>query len=137
MKHALAGFCKIGYALLLSGVFMAGIAHATPMQQAKLQWLDKVTARISNFTLNLNEQKQIGPLNVTLRHCDRTPPQETPESTAFIEITEQQQGKELDLLFSGWMFASSPAVNSLEHPVYDIWLVSCQHEVETHNNESQ
>lgn len=111
--------------LLLSLIFIVKPALAEPTGIAHLQWLDKVTARISNFELKLGETTKIGPLSVTLRYCDRTPPEEAPESTAFLEIIEQRTDEEPSQIFMGWMFASSPAVNSLEHPVYDIWLLNC------------
>ena len=56
----------------------------------------------------------------------RTPPQEAPESAAFLEIDEAKQGEEPVALFTGWMFASSPGLNALEHPVYDVWVLECK-----------
>ena len=100
-------------------------AHSLPASVGHLQWLDKVTARISDFSLPVSESRRIGNLEVTLFHCDRTPPEEPPESTAFLQIVEHRPGEEPVLRFSGWMFASSPAIHGLEHPVYDIWLTGC------------
>ena len=116
---------------LRSAVFLALVlafptpAHSLPASVGHLQWLDKVTARISDFSLPVSESRRIGNLEVTLFHCDRTPPEEPPESTAFLQIVEHRPGEEPVLRFSGWMFASSPAIHSLEHPVYDIWLTGC------------
>jgi hypothetical protein len=57
--------------------------------------------------------------------CDRTPPTEPPESTVFLDIYEAREGETQTDLFHGWMFASSPALNALEHPVYDVWALEC------------
>ncbi len=118
--------------IILIAVFVMSLVgyiapvQAMAVQRAHLQWLDKVTARIFDFELEIGQTQTIGVLSITLRHCDRTPPQEPPESTAFLEIREQKTNEtEAALLFSGWMFASSPAVSSLEHPVYDVWVVEC------------
>lgn len=95
---------------------------------AVLQGLDKVTARISTFPASTEEQVQFGTLTIQVRACHKTPPTEPPESTAFLEITDMRPGREPEPLFSGWMFASSPALSALEHPVYDIWVVDCMKE---------
>ena len=96
---------------------------------AVLQGLDKVTARASPVRAPLEQPTQGGTLEVVVRACRETPPTEPPESAAFLEIRElppasDVEGRPVDL-FSGWMFASSPAVSALEHPVYDIWVVDC------------
>jgi hypothetical protein len=96
---------------------------------AVLQGLDKVTARVSTIRAPLDQPTQFGTLEVVARACRETPPTEPPESAAFLQIHElppasDLNGKKLDL-FSGWMFASSPAVSALEHPVYDIWVIAC------------
>ena len=96
---------------------------------AVLQGLDKVTARVSTIRTPLDQPTQFGTLEVVARACRETPPTEPPESAAFLEIHElppasDVNGAPVDL-FSGWMFASSPAVSALEHPVYDIWVIDC------------
>lgn len=96
-----------------------------PAAGAVLQGLDKVTARISTFPVSTSEEIRFGTLSIRVRACHKTPPTEPPESTAFLEITDIRSGAEPVLLFSGWMFASSPALSALEHPVYDVWVVDC------------
>jgi hypothetical protein len=96
---------------------------------AVLQGLDKVTARISTVHAPLDQPTRFGTLEVVARTCRETPPTEPPESAAFLEIRElppasDANGVPVDL-FSGWMFASSPAVSALAHPVYDIWVIDC------------
>lgn len=92
---------------------------------AVLQGLDKVTARISTFSASTEEEVQFGTLSIRVHACHKTPPTEPPESTAFLEITDIRPGEAPVALFSGWMFASSPALSALEHPVYDVWVVEC------------
>jgi hypothetical protein len=96
---------------------------------AILQGLDKVTARVSPVRASLDQPTQFGTLEVVVRACRETPPTEPPESAAFLEIRELPPASDVESapvdLFSGWMFASSPAVSALEHPVYDIWVVDC------------
>ena len=90
-----------------------------------LQGLDKVTARISKFTVELDTPVVFGTLEITARNCHKKPPEEPPESAAFLEIREKQQGASVKLLFSGWMFASTPGLSALQHPVYDVWVLDC------------
>ena len=90
-----------------------------------LQGLDKVTARISTFEIPLDREVRFGTLSIVVRSCHRTPPTEPPESAAFIQIDEVGDDAS-QRLFSGWTFASSPALSALEHPVYDIWVLECR-----------
>ncbi len=97
---------------------------------AVLQGLDKVTARISQVRAPIDVPTSFGTLEIVARTCRETPPTEPPESAAFLEIRELPPASDPDAptkeLFSGWMFASSPAVSALEHPVYDVWVVDCE-----------
>lgn len=93
---------------------------------AKLQWLDKVTARTSTFTMKVGETKAMSSLRITLRACRENPPIETPEAAAFLEVTEIKPGEQAEPVFSGWMFASSPALSAMENPIYDVWVLGCE-----------
>ncbi len=92
---------------------------------ASLQGLDKATARISNFTAPVGKPVRFGSLSITVRTCRTNPPEDRPESAAFLQISELRRGMPEKQLFSGWMFASSPALSALDHPVYDIELLAC------------
>ena len=102
-------------------------------QTALLQGLDKVTARVSPVRAPLGIPTYFGTLEIVARSCRETPPTEPPESAAFLEIRELPPASDAEAppidLFSGWMFASSPAVSALEHPVYDVWVVDCEEPV--------
>ena len=98
-------------------------------EQALLQTLDKITARIATVEVSLNQPLRFGTLEIELKHCAFRPPEEPPEAAAFLEIRDigfaNDSTQDKIIVFSGWMFASSPAVSSLEHPVYDVTLLAC------------
>jgi hypothetical protein len=110
---------------------LAAPAHAIQMEEAVLQGLDKITARISTIKVAVGETVNFGSLQITLRACDKKPPEETPESAAFLQIVEQKPGEQPVTRFSGWMFASSPALSAMEHPVYDLWVLDCANKGDT------
>jgi hypothetical protein len=88
--------------------------------------IDKVAARTAKFDANLRQKVFYNTLIITAYACKTRPPEEPPESAAYLEIQERKPDGTTQKLFSGWMFASSPALNALEHPVYDVWVVSCK-----------
>jgi len=112
----------VGAALVLA----TSPAHAIQMEEAVLQGLDKITARISTIKVAVGDTVSFGSLQITLRACDKRPPEETPESAAFLQVVEQKPGEQPVTRFSGWMFASSPALSAMEHPVYDLWVLDCE-----------
>ncbi|MCF6198255.1 MAG: DUF2155 domain-containing protein [Hyphomicrobiaceae bacterium] len=88
--------------------------------------LDKVSARISHLEVPLNTTVEFGALLITARTCFTRPPTEPPHTTAFVEIEEVKLNDSKETLFSGWMFAESPGIHGVEHPVFDVWLTSCK-----------
>jgi hypothetical protein len=93
---------------------------------AELQALDKTSARVTKFTVPFGQKVKFGTLVVSVTDCRKSPPEDEPESAAFLDIEERQPGAAvMQPLFQGWMFASSPALNPLEHPVYDVWVLDC------------
>lgn len=112
-------------ALVAMFLLPVGIAAGEPGKTVELQWLDKVTARTRTFQVSIGETVKFGALVITVQACDRTPPTEPPESTVFLDIYEARPDETPTDLFHGWMFASSPALNALEHPVYDVWALEC------------
>lgn len=100
---------------------------STPI--AEFTGLDKITGRIISFDVYMNETVQFGSLQVTPRVCYMRTPEEPPQTTAFVEVQEVVnvgETRELRTIFSRWMFAESPALGAIEHPVYDVWLTSCK-----------
>ena len=100
-------------------------AQALPSGIAVLQGLDKVTARISTIRAPVDVSVRFGTLLIQARTCQKKPPEEPPETAVFLEIYDTRSGGPPELVFTGWMFASSPALSALEHPVYDIWALDC------------
>ncbi len=105
-----------------------------PRRVAELQALDKVTARVSVLRANVGEAARFGTITVTVRACHARPPDETPDSAAFLDVADARAlrlpgGREVPAgqsVFRGWMFAERPAVSMLEHPVYDLRLLACR-----------
>src|SRR5262245_20082574 len=87
--------------------------------------LDKVTAKISRLEVPLNQTATFGALKVTPRVCYTRAPTEPPKTTTFVEVDEVQLDGKEKKIFSGWMFADSPGLNAVEHPVFDVWLTDC------------
>lgn len=90
--------------------------------------IDKITGRIHTFDVYINETVQFGALQVTPRVCYSRPITETPKTTSFVEVDEITLDAKIRRIFTGWMFADSPGLNAIEHPVYDIWLKDCKME---------
>ncbi|KCZ94062.1 DUF2155 domain-containing protein [Hyphomonas johnsonii] len=128
------------------GLSLLGAAHAATFVQkdrATLRALDKITGRSTDIEVKVGEPVVFGSLKVELKACYQTPPEEAPESAAFLKIDSTQPvavetmdaavaAEEVETvnednpeLFSGWMYASSPGLSALEHPVYDIWVIRC------------
>jgi len=101
-------------------------APAGPPVIVVMQGLDKITARISTFEAPLGQTMKFGTLEIVARACRKRPPEEPPETAAFLEVIDARPDEVPVPLFTGWMFASSPALSALEHPVYDVWVLDCR-----------
>ena len=121
---------RILIATLAFAALSVSFAIADPHATAVLQTLDKVTARVSTVEVEVGRTVRFGSLLIKVQSCDKRPPEETPESAAFLEVSEQREGEAPLRIFTGWMFASSPALNALEHPVYDVWVLDCKNRIE-------
>jgi len=107
------------------------IVTAPPAQKivnpsAVFSGLDKITGRITSFDVAINETVQFGALQVTPRVCYTRPPTDTPNTDAFVDVDEVTLQGEVKHIFTGWMFAASPGLHGVEHPIYDIWLTDCK-----------
>jgi len=102
------------------------IEDAVPQNRVVLRALDKITARITEFELEIGEELRFGTLSLVARYCRTRPPIEPPETFVFLEIDDLKRGGLRERVFEGWMVASSPALNALEHPVYDVWVINCK-----------
>jgi hypothetical protein len=122
----IANHSLVAAALLATTLAEPARAEMTPEPMALLEGLDKITARVSKFEAPVGAPVQFGTLTVRIRDCEKSPPEDTPESAAFVEIDETRPGETRKRVFSGWIFASSPALSALEHPVYDVTLLDCR-----------
>lgn len=116
--------------LLAAALGLPLAAQAEPIKNpvAVFSGLDKITGRIISFEVLIDETVQFGALQVTPRVCNTRPPTEPAQTTAFVEVDEITLANEIQRLFTGWMFAASPGLHAVEHPVYDVWLVDCSEE---------
>jgi hypothetical protein len=115
-----------GRAAIVAVALVAAFGARAAQAVAVLQGLDKVTARVSTFEAPIDQPVRFGTLEITVKTCNKRPPEEPPESAAFLEIRELRPGEAPVERFTGWMFASSPGLNGLEHPVYDVWVLDCR-----------
>jgi len=112
----------------LSVVLAASPVHAEIIKNeiAVFAALDKVTGRISHLEIPINQTVAFGALKVTPRVCDTRPPTEVPNTTSFVEVDEVKLNGDVERIFTGWMFAESPGLHAVEHPVFDVWLINCK-----------
>ena len=114
-------------AMAIMTILAGGTAHGETV--AILQGLDKTTARISTIEAPLDQSVRFGGLIITARACVKRPPEEPPETAAFLQIDEILPGSAsagATPVFSGWMLKSSPALSALENPVYDVGVLDCR-----------
>jgi hypothetical protein len=107
------------------------IVTAPPAQkivnkQAVFAGLDKITGRIIKFDVDIGETVQFGALRVKPQACYTRPATEATNTDAFVEVDEITLQGEVKRIFSGWMFAASPGLHGVEHPIYDVWLTDCK-----------
>lgn len=119
------GRVAVGLMAVAFGGSQPAWAQRIENQVAIFAALDKVTARISKLEIPLGETKTFGALRVTPRACNTRQPTEPPKTTTFVEIDEVLLDGATRRIFSGWMFAESPGLNAVEHPVFDLWLTEC------------
>jgi hypothetical protein len=120
-------------ALLLAALPLAtpAVAETIANPIAAFSGLDKITGRITNFDVYIDETVQFGALQLTPRACYTRPPTETQRTSVFLEVDQVSLKGGAQRIFTGWMFADSPALNAIDHPVYDIWLVDCRQQSDT------
>jgi len=112
-----------------------------------LRALDKVTATTEDFSVSIGDSLEYGSLLIDVKHCEKKPPEEIPQTWAFVQVFDSRMDPEMaekeleegdtkliidadgnkrEKIFSGWMLAQRPAISALEHPVYDVWVIDCK-----------
>ncbi len=100
-------------------------AREIDMNTVQMQAMDKITGRVSVIEAPVNSEIRFGSFSIVVRACKTRPPEETPENYAFVDVVDNYNGENPVNIFKGWMLSSSPALNAVEHPIYDVWLLQC------------
>ncbi len=116
----------LAVSLLFSTGSTKALAERVSEPVAEFTGIDKITGRIITFDVYIDETVQFGALQVTPRICNFRPEEESPGTTTFVEVDEITLDRKIRRIFTGWMFAESPGLSAVEHPVYDVWLKACK-----------
>jgi hypothetical protein len=119
---------KRAISVMLALVAAASSAHADHIANpiAVFNGLDKITGITTTFEVPVGQEKSFGGLVVKADACYTRPVTEEPKTTTFVEVDEVEADKTRKRIFSGWMFAESPGLSAVEHPIYDVWLTGCR-----------
>lgn len=126
---------KVGvFGAIVAGALVLGaVAEPAAAQTAAvLRGLDKVTGHTKDIVAPLGRPQRFGRLEIVARACEKARPEDPPEVKAFIEVYDNPVSRdpktpaERVKIKEGWIFASSPALNALEHPIYDVWAIDCR-----------
>ncbi len=123
-----ARLAAIGAIATLAFAFAPAAQAAT----AVLRGLDKTTGIARDFNAPVGRKVKFGTLDIVARSCAKRAPEEVPEVSVYLDVVDHpivsadQTAPDERKIFSGWMFASSPALNALEHSSYDIWAIDCK-----------
>ena len=127
--NAARRFVSAALAAAVAGLVLAPLGAAAARIEnpvATFSGIDKITGRITNFDVYIGETVQFGALQVTPKVCYSRDDTEAQKVTSFVEVDEITLDRKIRRIFTGWMFADSPGLNAVEHPVYDVWLTECK-----------
>ncbi len=116
----------LGCIALAASFAAPAAATDIPMDTVVYGNLDKVTGRVNTMSGGIDTPIHFGTLEVVTRACFTRPPEEPPENAAFVEVFDIPEEGDKKKVFSGWMYASSPALSALDHPVFDLWVLRCE-----------
>lgn len=118
---------KFLLSLLAGASTFCGSANAAEIEtnSAVMQAMDKVTGRVSKIIVPVNSEVTFGDFSLVIRSCKKRPAEEAPENFAFVDVTDKSFGDQEYNIFRGWMLSSTPGINAIEHPIYDVWLLEC------------
>lgn len=127
-KDRIKRAAQIALITVLAGMGSLHAARAERISNpvARFSGLDKITGRITTFDVYINETVQFGALQVTPKVCYSRTEDEAPRTDAFVTVDEITLDRKIRRIFTGWMFADSPGLNAVEHPIYDVWLKDCK-----------
>ncbi len=117
---------KLCLLLILSVfLFISPVLSQTEKPILSLKILNKITGRVHEVSVVVGGMLQLGNLTVLVQACRMNHPEDFPETVAYIQLNEKRNSQK-DQIFSGWLFASSPSLNGVEHSVFDLWPVACK-----------
>ena len=127
---AVAKINSLFMATALAGGMMCSVANGAEINTniARMQAMDKITGMVRVIDLPVNSEVKYGSFSIVVRSCKTRPPEETPENFAFVDVVDNYKSENPINIFRGWMISSSPSLNPVEHPIYDIWLLSCEND---------
>lgn len=135
-KPSNTALCALLFLFVLLTAPLPAMAEMEDYPVVKLQSLDKSTARTMTFEARVGSTVKFGSLYIKVQSCRKAPPIDTPEAASFLQIWEVTPDEKASWVFSGWMFASSPALSAMDHPIYDVWVIDCMGQAETASVES-
>lgn len=116
----------LSFIVVFLGFALSAQAAMIDYQEVKLQVLDKSMARTVTLKAKVGSTIEYGSMFIKIQACRKSEPLDKPESASFLQIWEVPiNSDKSEWLFSGWMFASSPALSAMNHPVYDVWVLDC------------
>lgn len=121
MKNKLLLYLLVGASVFATPAISAEISTNSALMQA----MDKITGRVNKITVPVNSKITFGDFSLVLRACKKRPAEETPENFAFIDVADKSFGEDEYNIFRGWIVSSTPGLNAIEHPIYDVWLLEC------------
>ncbi len=124
---------KINYLLTVSTLVWGAMTASAQSAEintniARMQAMDKITGMVRVIDVPVNSEVKYGSFSIVVRACKTRPPEETPENFAFVDVVDNYKSENPINIFRGWMISSSPSLNPVEHPIYDIWLLSCEND---------
>ncbi|MCB1378043.1 MAG: DUF2155 domain-containing protein [Alphaproteobacteria bacterium] len=111
---------------ILAATATSALAERISNPIAVFSGLDKITGVTTTFEVEIGQEKQFGGLIVQPQVCYTRPVTEEPKTTTFVNVDELSADNSRKSIFTGWMFAESPGLNAVEHPIYDVWLTGCR-----------
>lgn len=117
----------IALSLCACSLFFGYVVNASEIEcnTAKMQAMDKITGRVNIIEVPVGGEIKFGTFSIVVRNCQTRSPEETPENFAFVDVVDYPLNEEPINIFKGWMLSSNPAINPVEHPIYDVWLLEC------------
>ena len=127
-KNIKVGKIKNFISILFLNIFFLFLieSHSKENEFLKIKILDKISSKTSTIKLKIGEEKEFKNLLIKSLKCKNSEFDDNPEITAYIQVKDKtNKSNDEVFVFNGWAFSSSPSIKPFDHPVYDIWIISC------------